>query len=356
MRYIKPPDFKSVREFQAYYKEIEQEITELLTTDGSAKTAKELNERLNLALNAAVKYLTQKNKEFAKNELPTAFVEGKAAVKEPVKVTAKEAAQILEKKGFVYARNSFVEETYIELQTALLGATKGLKKDIDNIIKKLAKENKDTVYNVQQEILKKYRENNIFTVEYSNGAKQPINAYAAMVARSARIESANVGTIGRALQSGTDYVRMTTVSQCCKLCGAYQGKVYCISGKDKRFPSLFDTVLQKKYALPHPNCRHEFVAWYLDMESDEDIQKAIKDSKILYDNKGELVDVRFQSDIKGYADWQAGNRQRNEEYKQYEAMKSYYESKGEEVPYKTLAGFRRARRANSGKYKKAKIK
>ena len=240
------------------------------------------------------------------------------------------------------------------MQTSLLGAVKGLNSKVDGIIKDLAKENKDTVYNVQQAILKEYQENGLFTVEYSNGAKQPIHAYAAMVARSARIESTNIGAIGRALQSGTDYVKMTEVSQCCKLCGAYQGKVYCISGKDKRFPSLFDTVLKRKYALPHPNCRHEFVAWYIDMEDEADVKKAIEKSKILYDKKGELVDVRFQKDVKGYAEWQSGNRQRNEEFKQYEAMKAYYESRGEEVPYKTLAGFRRAKRANSKEYKEVK--
>ena len=103
-----------------------------------------------------------------------------------------------------------------------------------------------------------------------------------MAARSARIESTNIGAIGSALQSGTDLVIMTTMPQCCKLCGAYQDKVYSISGKDKRFPALFKTVLKSGYALPHPNCRHEFIPYYLDIESDEDIQKAIAKSKIKY--------------------------------------------------------------------------
>lgn len=116
---------------------------------------------------------------------------------------------------------------------------------------------------------------------------------------------------------------------------------------------MFETVLRKKYALPHPNCRHEFISFYLDIESEEDIKKAIKDSKIKYDKNGNLVDVRFESDIKGYAAWQAGNRQRHEEYKQFQAMKAYYEGIEKEMPYKTLAGFRLARRREekSAKYK-----
>ena len=162
-----------------------------------------------------------------------------------------------------------------------------------------------------------------------------------------RIESTNIGSIGSALQNGTDLVKMTSVSQCCKLCGAYQGKVYSISGKDKRFPALFKTVLKNGYALPHPNCRHEFIAWFEEVEAPEDVEKAIKNSKIKYDSKGNLVDVRFQKDIQGYQAWQAGNRQLNRELLEFEEMKSYYERKGELPPYSTLGAFRRARRADN---------
>ena len=147
---------------------------------------------------------------------------------------------------------------------------------------------------------------------------------------------------------------MTTMPQCCKLCGAYQGKVYCISGKDKRFPALFKTVLKNGYALPNPNCRHEFIPWFIEMESPEDVKKAIKDSKIQYDKKGNLVDVRFQKDIEGYQSWQAGNRQRNRETLAYQQMREYYKGRENEMPYKSLASFRRARRSDnlSPAYKK----
>ena len=351
MKYIKPPDFKSVREFEAHYKKIEQDITELLISDGSANTAKELNVKLSQALNAAVSYLTNVNKDFTNSELSTAFQEGRASVKDPPKVSAKEAAAILAKQGFKYAKNGFSRDTYIELQNATQTALNGMQTRVNAIIKDLHKTGQDSVYNVQQAIIKDLEQNNIFSVTYSNGAEQPLHSYAAMAARSARIESTNIGAIGRALQAGTDFVEMTTMPQCCKLCGAYQGKVYSISGKDKRFPALFKTVLRSGYALPHPNCRHEFIPWYEEIEAPEDVEKAIKSSKILYDKNGELVDVRFQKDIKGYAAWQAGNRQLNRELLEYEQMKAYYAGKGEKPPYTTLGGFRRARRAQTEVYR-----
>ena len=351
MKYIRPPDFKSVREFEAHYKKIEQDITELLTTDGSASTAQELNAKLAQALNAAVSYLANVNKRFTNNELPTAFQEGKDSIKDPPKVTAKAAAEILEKQGFKYAKNAFSRDTYIELQSATTTALNGVKMRVNSIIKDLRETNNDSVYNVQQVIMQELTTRGIFNVEYSNGARQPLHSYAAMAARSARIESKNIGAIGRALQSDTDLVKMTTMPQCCKLCGAYQDKVYSISGKDKRFPALFKTVLRSGYALPHPNCRHEFIPWYEEIEAPEDVEKAIKNSKIKYDKNGELVDVRYQRDIKAYAEWQAGNRQLNAELKEYEQMQAHYAGHEDEMPYKSLGSFRRARRAQTETYK-----
>lgn len=137
---------------------------------------------------------------------------------------------------------------------------------------------------------------------------------------------------------------MTSMPQCCKFCGAFQDKVYSISGKDKRFPALFKTVLRSGYALPHPNCRHEFIPYFEEMEAPEDVERMAKQSRIKYDKQGNLVDVRSQADIRSYQAWQAGNRQRNAEYLEYKRMQQYYAGREKDMPYKTLASFGTARR------------
>jgi hypothetical protein len=147
---------------------------------------------------------------------------------------------------------------------------------------------------------------------------------------------------------------MTTMPQCCKLCGAYQDKVYSISGKDKRFPALFKTVLKNGYALPHPNCRHQFIPYFAEAEDPADLERMIKQSRIKYDSKGRLADVRTQTDIELYQAWQAGNRQRNTEMLEYNKMREYYQAKGIDAPYSTLAAFRRARRAQSENYQESR--
>lgn len=345
MKYIRPPEFKSVKEFTEYYRQVEQNITELLTKDSGTATSKELNTQLKTALQAAVSYLSGVNREYTKTELPHAFEEGRKGVPKSPAMSMKEAAAILKKQGYRYAGNAFSRDTYIELQSAVKSAGNGFLSRVNKTIEDLRKEGKDSVYNVQEAVKKDLEENGLLTVKYANGAKQPLSAYAAMAARSARIESVNLGAIGRALQEGTNYVKMTTMPQCCKYCGAYQGKVYCISGKDKRFPALFKTVLKSGYALPHPNCRHEFIPWFFETEAPEDVEKAIKDSRIRYNADGSLKDVRYQKDIEGYAAWQAGNRQLNAELLEYQKMQAYYKGR-EDIPYKSLASFRRARRAD----------
>ena len=354
MKYIKPTDFLSVRQLQAEYKRIEGEITDLLLTDASARTAAELNDKLQHALNAATRYLAGVNDKFAKKELSTAFKEGKDSVHEKPKLTAKEADAILSAQGFRYSEKAFAKHTYIELQTATENAGKGLKSRVNGIIEGLRKTGNDSVYNVQQAILKDLQQNGLMVVEYANGTKQTLDSYAAMAARSARIESTTICSIGRALQAGTDLVIMTTMPQCCKLCGAYQDKVYSISGKDKRFPALFKTVLKSGYALPHPNCRHEFIPYFAEAEDPADLERMIKQSRIKYDSKGRLADVRTQRDIELYQAWQAGNRQRNTEMLEYNKMHEYYQAKGIDAPYATLAAFRRARRAQSENYRESR--
>lgn len=359
MKYIKPTDFLSVREFKAEYQRIENSITELLTEDASARTADELNKRLQTALNSAIKYLSGVNTKFAKTELSKAFTEGKesAAAKDEndkPKVSVEDASKILMAQGYKYNKTAVSQDLYIELQTAVSSAGNDLKKRVNRIIDDLRKDGKDSIYNVQQAIREELSKNGLMYVEYANGAKQTLDTYAAMAARSARIETANIGAIGRALQAGTDLVKMTSMPQCCKFCGAFQDKVYSISGKDKRFPALFKTVLRSGYALPHPNCRHEFLPFFEEIEDPADVERLIKQSQIKYDSKGNLVDVRSQRDIQLYRAWQAGNRQRNTELHEYERMKAYYAGKGVDAPYATLAAFRRARRAQSDNYRESR--
>lgn len=79
----------------------------------------------------------------------------------------------------------------------------------------------------------------------------------------------------------------------------YQGRVYSISGEDKRFPALYETALKHGYSLIHPNCRHEFIPYFKEFhivkgDFDEDVEIA---KKTFEDNR----DIAQRDN---YAKWQ----------------------------------------------------
>lgn len=59
---------------------------------------------------------------------------------------------------------------------------------------------------------------------------------------------------------GQDLIQSSFHETTCGICSMYQGRVFSISGKDKRFPKLPDEVL--KYQGFHPGCRHGFYPYH----------------------------------------------------------------------------------------------
>ena len=63
-------------------------------------------------------------------------------------------------------------------------------------------------------------------------------------------------TIKNCKKLKTDLVECPKLPKPCKICATYQDRVYSISGKDKRFPKLPDTVFL--YGGFHEGCRLNF--------------------------------------------------------------------------------------------------
>ena len=63
----------------------------------------------------------------------------------------------------------------------------------------------------------------------------------------------------------TDLVEMSYHNCCCAECSKHQGRVFSISGKDKRFPKLPDVVL--KTGGMHNGCSHNFRAFHYGVTS-----------------------------------------------------------------------------------------
>jgi hypothetical protein len=114
----------------------------------------------------------------------------------------------------------------------------------------------------------------------------------------------------------------------------YNGFVYCLE-----VPNHTLLVRRKGKVIWCGNCRHEFIPYYEDIHSDEDNEQLRKQSEIKTDKGGGLSDVREKKEAEAYAKWQAYNRQYNQEAKEYAQMKI---ALNKDMPYTTLAGYRRA--------------
>ncbi|MEG2687697.1 MAG: hypothetical protein RSA24_00870, partial [Clostridia bacterium] len=133
------------------------------------------------------------------------------------------------------------------------------------------------------------------------------------------------------------------------VCAQFRGRVFSISGNDKRYPPLRDganSPLKNGYDLIHPNCRCEFRSYFEALHSDKD-----NDSKQKFSNRSFDGDKRTMAQAKAYQNWQTLNRQIRSENIEYEEMKKVL---GDKMPYTTIGGFKRARRAESNEYEQTK--
>lgn len=265
--------------------------------------------------------------------------------REKQSVAEKKATHILEALTYASTANSIYRYSYLELGKHLRGISDNVAESINETLRELAKTGDDTIPNAKKIIVEKFERDGVLTVEYANGHKTNAENYAKMVARTSRMESTNLSNIKDALQLGTDIVECIGNDNTCSVCAKYRGRWFSISGKHPDYPPLYKTALSKGYNVIHPNCRCEFIGVYLEFHSDEEINKQKELAKQPF------KDDRTAAQKRGYDRWQATNRKLWSEKKEYEDMKAVF---GEDFPYTTLGGFRRAKHAGSTNYQKVR--
>lgn len=201
-----------------------------------------------------------------------------------------------------------------------------------------------TVRDMQKNLIKRLQNEGFMTVQYGSGKgayQVGIDSYAAMVARSTTREAGNIARENQLVENGYDLVKMTSHYPTCEVCAMYQGRVYSISGKDKRFPALYETAFKSGYRNVHPNCRHSIHAWIESMQSPEELQEALDKAKQT------LEDNRSDEEKALYSQQQAQNRRMRQDRYQYERYKMRL---GDDAP-KSFHAFRKMKKANKEDWK-----
>ncbi|WP_416199084.1 MAG: hypothetical protein ACFWUA_05135 [Sporanaerobacter sp.] len=201
----------------------------------------------------------------------------------------------------------------------------------------------ETLRECKKNILKNFAENGISAIKTKNGREIRMDAYADMVARSTTREITNTATIKQVEELGYDLVKMSSHPGACPICQEFEGRVYSISGKDKRFPKL-DIAFSNGYANIHPRCRHVLEPF---IEELNDVDKYIKISNEPFEEPS-----KNSKQVQEYYKQQREKQILRQDRLQWEKYKTVLKN---EAPA-TLAGFRRMKTANSDNYKEIKRK
>jgi hypothetical protein len=183
---------------------------------------------------------------------------------------------------------------------------------------------------VQQAVLKELMTKGILKVPDSGGRQWDARAYANMVGRSVTAEARNVGRINTMTQTGNDLVQIVKNNTSCPICSRYEGRVYSISGNDKRFPALYQTAFGKGYNLLHPGCRHALTPFVEGLQTRDEFNEVKRVSNLSFN-----PDRRSERAKRAYDKAQIEKRQARATREQFERYRTVLKDKAP----KTLAGF-----------------
>lgn len=177
------------------------------------------------------------------------------------------------------------------------------------------------------------------------------------------IKHRNYENINEAIKTGTDYVEIGYLNATCEECAKYQGRVYCLSGKDHRLPQLPEFI--RRNGIIHAGCQHTIVPFYF--SGNDKIQKA----ELKADGTVEVqyLDVFVNStrpfvDDRSFAQKESYKKLLIRQQRKGEKMSdNYIQRKGEyawlclnlpELAPKSMSGYTRMKNAKSKNYIKLK--
>ena len=199
-----------------------------------------------------------------------------------------------------------------------------------------------TVRDMQKDLVQRLSEDGFLTVQYGSGKgayQVGLDSYASMVARSTTREAGNLAREKQLTDNGYDLMIITEHHPCCGQCARVQGRVFSISGDDKRFPPL-SAAFPSGYRNVHPNCSCVAVPWIEELQSPEELSAALA--------KGSqpLRDERSAEEKALYTQQQSDSRQMRADLVQFERYKARL---GSDAP-KTFSQFRRIKNEDGDKW------
>jgi len=296
------------------------------------------------ALTAEMERLEQLSAEYVDARVPEAYKEGLEAVQQ---YFADQGKPLRPPGAFAVLHNEAIYTLAAELQYQLSGgiaqagrrARRYVDAARDEALRRAGLESAavkmasgGTITDMQRIMIKRLQTEGFLTVQYGDGpaARQvPLDVYAMTCARSTTREAGNIARENQMEANGFDLMEMTRHYPTCEICAPLQGRVYSISGKDKRFPPL-SRAFPVGYHNVHPNCRHVLVPWIEELKSPAEVAAAEQQGRAPFN------DPRSEQETALYNQQQAEGRQLRADLNQYDRMRAVL---GDDAP-KTFKAFR----------------
>lgn len=239
--------------------------------------------------------------------------------------------------------NKMQSQTYIELNSNLVCAEKELMQQFKKTIKPY-KQAPTHITDVKKALQNEFISNGGVGVAYRNGAKMPLDKYFMMATRTARNETQNATAIDNAIKLGTDYVFMAPNHSSCKTCSTLGNRIYCISGKDPNYPSVYDVLFKNGYTCIHPHCRCMLRPYFMENHTEKETLELQRAS-----NRDYELDQRTETQRQQYQNAQAFN------HRVWDAQKKFTHAKqtlGDKMPSQlnTKAKFQTAHAKHTPRY------
>lgn len=137
---------------------------------------------------------------------------------------------------------------------------------------------------------------------------------------------------------GTDLVEVSWTSVCCEICGKYRGRIFSISGRDKRFPKFPDDFCLCCGLSAYPIIEGVSVPLYSDPDH------------IVEEAQRPFIDTRTPDEIKAYADKCRKIQSDKKDREDY----VWIQKNLPELAPKSFSGYRRMKNMNSINFQKLK--
>lgn len=311
------------------YRNSREKLLNTILDSNTSVSSKEYSYAILKQVEQELALLRKKTNNWIEDEIPKSY---EAGIKDTIKQINDSGVDMDYPKQFstlhIDAMNILAREMSFEIAqgTAMVGRQikRYVEASQDEALRKLGLEtvaeglsSGQTTLQIKKNLISKIQNEGFCTIQYGSGdsiRQVPIDVYAATVARSTTREATNSATLNQLTDNDYDLVKISEHSPTCGICSMYQGRVFSISGNDKRFPKL-DIAFNSGYFNIHANCRHVVTPYIIDMQTDPEVEAEMKNSNRPFE------DARSDKEKNEYKGQQVDNRRARQDLYQYERYK-----------------------------------